>query len=180
MRNKAIIFAGIMVASVAFAGTNDPMAEDRYRSKYGRYTPAEEARKAARLEVKADAAPPCCHPAEAMRSRTVTWSEQEARFAAKYGRPAPSVAAGDQAARNELAAHTEKCIALGHCARSHSTITKAPAVTTQPGESDLRFQAKYGVAPPSVARRAVRSQEPLAAAANAGAGCQLECCRSSD
>jgi hypothetical protein len=38
MRKTAILF-GIMVASAALAGTHDPMAEERYRMKYGRYTP---------------------------------------------------------------------------------------------------------------------------------------------
>lgn len=41
-----IAFAGAMLASVSVAGTNDQCAEERLKAKTGRYSPAEESRRA--------------------------------------------------------------------------------------------------------------------------------------
>src|SRR5262245_47651175 len=89
MKNITIFVSGVMVASAAFAGPIDPMAEERYRMIYGRHTPAEEARRAAHKEVVQDAAGACCltmHGAPATAALRNDASGEEARFVAKYGR----------------------------------------------------------------------------------------------
>ncbi len=42
-----VLFAGAMLASACFATPNDPLAEERFKMKTGRYTPVEEARRQA-------------------------------------------------------------------------------------------------------------------------------------
>ena len=44
-RFMTVLAAAAMFASGALAVTNEQMAEERFKAKYGRYTPAEEARR---------------------------------------------------------------------------------------------------------------------------------------
>src|SRR5262245_55564624 len=115
MKRSVSFVAGMMVASVVPAGVRDPAAEERYRSKYGRHTVAEEADGAVRGAVADEAASACCRTVTASKSAMATpklVAEQEARFAAKYGRPTPQAEARQQAVKADLAAHTRKCIEL--------------------------------------------------------------------
>ena len=89
MKTAIVLFAGVMTASAALAAMNDRMAEERYRAKYGRNTPAEEARK--RSDIKdTDKNPIQDCPGNAWGSGIlddhVYGSAHEARFRAKYGR----------------------------------------------------------------------------------------------
>jgi len=173
MRNTAILL-GIMVASAALAGTHDPMAEERYRMKYGRYTPAEEARRAARPEVNHEAGA-CCRTMHGSSTSALVGSDasgQGARFAAKFGRIPPQAEARTRVVEADLAAHVMKCVEIGQCARVHTAATAA-IVTSAPTDAQLRLRAKYGVTAPS---QPARQERLLVASADMG-GCEHECCR---
>ena len=47
MKTPRFFLTGVVFAIAASAASNDQLAEERYRMKYGRYTPAEEARREA-------------------------------------------------------------------------------------------------------------------------------------
>ena len=74
------------VAALAQSNRND--AEERYKAKFGRYTPAEEARRA---EEKANTAYRDTTPPKASDAARTNWSEQ--RHQAKFGRPTPATEA---------------------------------------------------------------------------------------
>jgi hypothetical protein len=88
-----VLFAGAMLASTTFAAASDPLAEERFKMKTGRYTPAEEAR----LQVLTkkteaggmDCEHTCCRSArvrshEQHTNAAPAWAEQV--FNAKLGR----------------------------------------------------------------------------------------------
>ena len=92
----ALVVAGILTASVGVAGVNDQMAEERYRAKYGRYSPAEERRQHASEEARRNTAigcapEGCCRAASqdtaAAQNQTDTRTRSDAaeRFIAKMG-----------------------------------------------------------------------------------------------
>ena len=178
MRNTAVLFAGMMVASVAFAGTNDPMAEERFRMKYGRYTPAEEARSAARSEVIQDVAGACCRKMHGAATASVAASEASGPgglLAAKVGRLTPQREARKRKVDAELAAHVKKCVEIGQCERVHGATAKAATVISAPTDAEGRLRAKYGLTAPSQAHRVDSEQEQLVASADLS-GCDHECC----
>ena len=91
-----LLLAGALAAS-GTSGVNDPMAEERYRAKYGRYTPAEEARRQAAELAKRNTAPCCGHEGCCVRARKEMTVRTQVvyrgigpqfaeRFKAKYGR----------------------------------------------------------------------------------------------
>jgi hypothetical protein len=98
MKTMITVFvAGAMLTSaVSRAAVNDRTAEERFRTKYGRYTPAEEARRNANEETRANdlgcGREDCCHkntvraalkqPVAAARIN----SGAEERFKVKWGR----------------------------------------------------------------------------------------------
>ena len=177
MRNTTILLTGIIVGAAAFAAS-DPMAEERYRMKYGQYTPAEQARRAARIEVSHDAAGACCrmtHP-----STTVVTSDasgQQARFVAKYGRLTPQAEALKQRSDAEMAAHVKKCVEIGQCSRMHGATAVKAVVPSGQTDADLRLRAKYGLTAPTQVRQETSSQEhQLMTSAQMG-GCEHECCK---
>jgi hypothetical protein len=100
MKTFVVILAGALFVSTAFA--SDPYAEERFKAKYGRYTPAEEARREAlKKPAKAQSAaleaevamcemPGCCKPGAAAKSEVSAGDAHiDALFRAKFGRPSP-------------------------------------------------------------------------------------------
>ena len=54
MKTTKVLLSGVVFTFAAFAASGDQFAEERYRVKYGRYTPAEETgKKAAAVQVAA-------------------------------------------------------------------------------------------------------------------------------
>ena len=101
MKSVVVFLAGALFVSTAIA--SDPYAEERFKAKYGRYTPAEEARrealkKAAKAQNAAPSSelaicdmPDCCGSTKAMAKTEVSNADTyaEALFRAKFGRPSP-------------------------------------------------------------------------------------------
>jgi hypothetical protein len=147
MKTIAVLFAGAMLTSAVLSAMNDPGAQERFRMKYGRYAPAEEARPAGHCsqmhhEMKVDTAP------------AVSRNDAQNRFLAKFGRlpevdrSAPPVGlAADRPARMAIARYDSG--------------------------NDERFRMKYGR---SIPVQDLRPAEPLLVA-SAAMTCDHECCR---
>jgi hypothetical protein len=88
------VAAAAMFACAGIAGATDNTAEERFRLKYGRYTPAEEARQSAVEEARKNALgcgrEDCCHKQHAHTTANAAVvsprSTAEERFRAKWGR----------------------------------------------------------------------------------------------
>jgi hypothetical protein len=99
----SFLIAGAMLASVSMATSNDQWAEERLKAKTGRYSPAEEARRAdvfhaAKHNDEECAQHACCrreHESAADRNAAVgsTWTDELLR--AKYGRDTTATASSD-------------------------------------------------------------------------------------
>ena len=103
MKIFVFVIAGALFVSAALAV--DPFAEERFKAKYGRYTPAEEARREAAKNAHRAAAkaqrpsatetamcdmPNCCKRDKTARAEVSTADTYtDALFRAKYGRPSP-------------------------------------------------------------------------------------------
>jgi cytochrome c5 len=176
MRNTAFFLAGVMVASAVVANASDPTAEERYRIKYGRYTPAEEARRAGRTQPRQHMAGDCCRSAHgapvAMAATKNDPSSEEARFAAKYGRVPPQAEVRERRAEPELAAHHQKCIEIGQCSRTPPYAMAA--VTPAPSDAGLRLKAKYGASESASSGAGAAKDEPQLAVF--AGSCQHACC----
>ncbi len=115
MKTAIVVFAGAMFASMAMATVSDQSSEERYRAKYGRYTPAQESRlkdvqAASAVTATEPAGPVCCRSwhrhdrlvvstsisTDRFRNAVTATSSEEARFVAKYGRiqSVPDLATG--------------------------------------------------------------------------------------
>ena len=86
-----IAFAGAMLTSVSVAGTNDQWAEERLKAKTGRYSPAEESRRAKPASGAKHAADVCQNACCRHEQSTVPKRTEEF-MAAKFGRKAATVA----------------------------------------------------------------------------------------
>jgi hypothetical protein len=185
MKKTTILLAGIMVGAAVLAETNDPMAEERYRMKYGRYTPAEEARRAARAGLSQDMTGACCrmkHGSPATAVVAADASGQQARFLAKYGQLTPLAEARKRVLDAELAAHVNTCVQIGQCSRIHGVTTTVAVVSPAPAltNADMRLRAKYGLTAPIQVPRAVSSQGQEHIASAQVGGCEHECCKHSE
>ena len=99
----SVLIAGAMLASVSMATANNQWAEERLRAKTGRYSPAEEARRAdvsraAKHNDEECAQHACCrrqHESAKDRNAAVgpTWAEEF--LSAKFGRETIAAASGD-------------------------------------------------------------------------------------
>ena len=100
------------------AAVSDQLSEERYRAKYGRYTPAQESRL---KDLQAASAMPAPAPAG-----PVAAEERDRRSTEKH-----------------LAIHRGKCLELGQCSLMPSKTEASNAVTVASNE-EARFVAKYG------------------------------------
>ena len=118
MRTVWILLTGAILSVAAFSAHSDPLAEERYRAKYGRYTPAAEARQEAARQLTAAMASRveasvCCQQMKvASRNAAVTESSTDMHFRAKYGRSTPAKEARQRAVAEERAAHTKGRLAI--------------------------------------------------------------------
>ena len=182
MKTAIVLFAGVMTASAAFAGINHEMAEERYRAKYGRNTPAEEARKRSNItDTTKNLMQDCCwamHGAAASSSPVLSnGSAHEAHFRAKYGRSTPREEMRQKAETKEIALHMKKCAAVGQCPRVHGLTaqTSTGLATPAPNDVELRLRAKYGRSAAIQARQAVNEQPRQVAVVDLN-HCEHGCC----
>lgn len=162
MKTTMVLLAGALFASMTMMAADGQLAEERYKGKYGRYTPAKEAAMKAAQPVGARAAA-CC---ELMAERgRVALSNNEERFHAKFGRYSPAREAQMKVERTILAAHSRKCTAMPQCLEMPAMVEQtAPAIS----ESAARSLAKFGRLP-------VASEPALLAVNNQT--CEHSCCQ---
>jgi hypothetical protein len=111
MRPAILLFAGVVFASSAMSAVNDSFAEERYRVKYGRYTPAREQKPVTVVNYGEPAS--CCL---SLPRHAVKASVLDERFRAKYGRYSPTEERRLKTNGEEVAMHHSRCIGLGRCA----------------------------------------------------------------
>ena len=125
MKSLVFLIAGALFVSTAFG--SDPYAEERFKAKYGRYTPAEETRREAAKKAQATTAksdhpqaqmceiPNCCKRETKAATAKVSTADThaEALFRAKYGRPSPMkearIAEAKRQAATSLASNASVC-----------------------------------------------------------------------
>ena len=170
----ALVVAGILTASAGIAGVNDQMAEERYRAKYGRYSPAEERRQHASEEARGNTAircerKGCCHAAPqdtaAVQNMPDTRAVSDAaeRFVAKWG-------------RNPLEAEPSRVMAGSGVTAATVPSYSANDRRVHAGDAAARLEAKTGRTaqlPPAATQARVRNTELLA---QASVTCEHECC----
>ena len=170
----ALLIAGIVTASAGVAGINDQMAEQRYRAKYGRYSPAEERRQHASEEARRNTAigcatEGCCRAASqdtaAAQNQTDTRTRSDAaeRFIAKWG-------------RNPFESKTSRVMDASGVTAATAPSYSANDRSIHGGDAAARLQAKTGrtAQPPLGTTQArVRDTELLA---QASVTCEHECC----
>lgn len=170
----ALVVAGVVIASAGVAGVNDQMAEERYRAKYGRYSPAEERRQHASEEARRNTSigcqtKDCCHAASQNTAEnlpdTRTGSDATQRFIAKWG-------------RNPFEAEPSRAMAASSVNAATAPSDSADNRSVHHGDAAARLQAKTGrtgqLDPAATqARSRVRNTELLA---QASLTCEQECC----
>ena len=171
---KPLLIALAAVA-IAFGGADDRLAEERYKAKYGRYSPAEEAR---RKEAKKTLIAACERNAAGKPAAIETAAE--ARLKAKYGTtfgktpalepPETIMTCGDTP---EPEVHN----CTGHACCRHGA-AKPAAVETA---ADARHKAKYGTTfgrtkPATAVEETVMTCGDTASPANHDC-CGHDCCR---
>ena len=179
MRRTIVLLTGAMLSLTAFGGSTDTSAEERYRMKYGRYTPAEEARQKTQREAQAKIAAAvevatCCRYMNAsLQNAGVADTFVESHFRIKYGRSTPAAEARERAAAEETATHVRRCEELGKCTLMRADARAAASSALAVGESwrEAWFRAKYGRSLP------VKTEEPKLFASADRMGCEHECCK---
>jgi len=169
--------------------TADPGAELRYRMKYGRNPPAEEARQKAAQDYSKNTADRaeegCC---SGLRAKPVTVETPmatadpgaEMRYRMKYGRNTPAEerrqkAAQDYASNAGDRAEESCCSEL----RAKPVTSETPVATADPG-AELRFRMKYGRNTPAEERRQAGRSENMERMLLASAErmmCSADCCK---
>jgi hypothetical protein len=178
MRTTIVLLTGAMLSLTAF-GSNDPFAEERYRMKYGRYTPAEEARQKTVREARAKTAAAvevamCCRYMNGSHQNVaVSDTFTETHFRTKYGRSTPAAEARQRAAAEETAAHVRRCEEIGKCALMQAGARGAETSAPAAPESWMQawFRTKYGRSLP------VQTGEPKLFASADRTSCEHECCK---
>ena len=171
----ALVVVGIVTASAGIAGVNDQMAEERYRAKYGRYSPVEEERrKHATEEARRNTSigcerEGCCHEASQHTAAaqnlpdTRAVSDAAERFIAKWG-------------RNPFEAEPSRVMAGSGVTAATAPSYSASDRRVHAGEAAARLEAKTGRTaqlPPAATQARVRNTELLA---QASVTCDHECC----
>lgn len=134
MKTAMILFT----AALAFASANDRLAEERYKAKYGRYSPAEEARRKAAKETVSVA---CCRHTTATPAPVATAADT--RHKAKYGTTFGKAPAAEPAETIMTCGDTpepEVYNSRVHACCKRDAAKPAPVVTA----ADARHKAKYG------------------------------------
>jgi hypothetical protein len=170
----ALLLAGILTASAGVAGINHQMAEERYRAKYGRYSPAEERRQHASEGARRNTAigcatEGCCRVASQdtaagqNHTDTRTLSDAAERFIAKWG-------------RKPFESKTSRVMDASSVTAATAPSYSANDRSVHGGDAAARLQAKTGRTaqlPPDTTQARVRDSELLA---QASVTYEHECC----
>ena len=148
MKTSKVFLSGVVFAITAFAASSDQFAGERYRMKYGRYSPVEETRRKAVAAERKDVeyvGQACCRNMPHDTALAGKPSANEAWFRAKLGRNTPAYEAGKKANEVLVAAHVARCAELGRCpltlvTKDAYTSTVARNLT----ETEARRHMKYG------------------------------------
>lgn len=151
-----ILAAGSMLAAQAQTFTDSQPSEERFRAKYGRYTPAEETRRKMVEQAKSQehvCADHCCHRTGAPHSEPSSAVPKHGWMtdlsAAKFGR-----ATAPELRRAEVA-------------------TSVPRMSARPDETQQRLHAKLGIHS-RTANREADNKEVLTAMCQRT--CEMPCC----
>ena len=169
MKRITILLAGAIFSLNAFGGPGDPFAEERYRMKNGRYTPAEEARQKALKPAQAKIQAACCRTAVA--GAIADPASNEARYRIKNGRNTPAVEALEKARTNQTVAHIQKCIEIAKC---DSMSVETQAAKTAAAASPHLKQGRLILTPEA------RSDSGSELASISRQTCEHECCKHAD
>src|SRR4051812_25544176 len=112
----SLLVTGALLSSLAY-GTE---ADERFRIKYGRYSPSAELRNRTGARAATEEIALCCRTTSAL-GQNVT----DERLRAKLGRSTPSEEIRDRRAAGESAVHAEKCLELATCSRMNETASQA-------------------------------------------------------
>ena len=158
MKTMIAVLAGTMLTSAAFAAAGDSFAEERFRIKYGRPSPAAEARQSqATNHMKCMENGRCQHMSHgtaAVATASAPSNDAAERFRAKYGRlPGAEVRS------------TETRLAADRGAR-------AVVAQNQIDNNEARFRAKFGRSTP--VREKLQGEE-LLLASTTPMTCEMAC-----
>ena len=144
MKTTLVLFT----VAISMLAADGPSREEQYRAKYGRYTPAYEARlqseraATAPIELK-NSIPDCCRTLQAGEKRANGGGNAilaEERNRVKYGRYSPAKEAAVKTEAAKIAIHGQKCRVLGQCPLP----TEAPPAVAVVSNDDARLRAKFG------------------------------------
>jgi hypothetical protein len=119
-----VLFAGAMLASVSSANANDQWAEERLKAKTGRYSPAEESRRA-QLARTAKPAPEECQAACCREHSSST-----------HGNSTTAATATGEFLKSKLGRESTRVAAHDHKHQASANV--------QPSSSDAWARAKFG------------------------------------
>lgn len=168
MKLTMILIATMITSLTMAAGV--PFQEQQYRAKYGRYTPAYEAKLMTEPTAKSplqleEEAADCCRN---LHTAQVDLAEERNRV--KYGRYSPRKEAQVRAVQVELAGHVRACRVLDRCPVPTARPLAVAALSTR----DAQSLAKYG--------RVFPAQKATVAVVAAGhtEPCEHACCKDTE
>ena len=171
MRTTMILVTGALFSLAAFGA--DSFTAKRYRAKYGRSTPAEEARENTAVQREA---PACCRTRnDSFNNARPLRTFAEMFFHAKYGRNTAAAEARENLAAEETAKHVHACTQLGKCIlmQAHAQPVRTVPIAQSDSWRETFLHAKYGLTFPVKAGH-------TDIVSDAGGGCEHECCKRGD
>ncbi len=169
MKPTMILFVATMLASLTMAA-GVPFQEQQYRAKYGRYTPAYEAKLKseqaviAPIQIENDV-PDCCRTLNAGK---VDLAEERNRV--KYGRYSPAKEVEVQAAQLALLKHVRACRVLDRCPVPTATLPTVATLSNRNAQSIAKYGRVFPAKKATVAVVAARHTEP----------CEHACCQDTE
>jgi hypothetical protein len=169
MKRTMIQIAVTMITSLIISA-DVPFQEQQYRAKYGRYTPAYEAKLKSEPTAKSflqieEVAPDCCR-----NLHTAQIDLAEERNRAKYGRYSPRKEAQVRAAQVELAGHVRACRVLERCPLPAATLPAPAALSIGEAQSLAKYGRVFAAQKATVAVVAARHTKR----------CEHACCKDTE
>ena len=159
MKPTLILLAGAVLAFAPVLAANGQLSEEQYKTKYGRSTPAAEARLKNAGPVKVAAEPADCCRTLPQKGLVASANQRlnEERIRAKYGLFDHAKVVRDE--------HVRDCLNAGQCERPDSSRPVAAKTATT-----AFLETKFGRRP------AVKAAEPLLSAMSTPEQCPHQCC----
>ena len=168
MKLTMILIAAMITSLTMAAGV--PFQEQQYRAKYGRYSPAYEAKLMTEPTAKSplqieEVGPDCCRN---LHSAQVDLAEERNRV--KYGRYSPRKEAQVRAMQVDLAGHVRACRVLDRCPLPTATLPAVAALSIRDAQSLAKYGRVFPAQRSTVAAVAARHTEP----------CEHACCQDTE